>query len=85
MAIPDRPAYSLDEAAELLGVSRAYVNRLIRARRLRVARIGQRTVRVTDEALRDFLRSQEETGPASYPYSHKRKEDNVVKESKRRR
>ncbi len=56
-------AYTLNETAELLGVSRAYVNRLVRAEKLRVARIGQRTVRVTDEALRDFLRSQETTGP----------------------
>ena len=55
-------AYTLNETAELLGVSRAYVNRLIRAEKLRVARIGQRTVRVTDDALRDFLRSQETTG-----------------------
>lgn len=53
---------TLDEAAQLLGVSRAYVNRLIRAGKLRVARIGQRTVRVSDEALRDFVRSQETTG-----------------------
>ncbi len=74
MTIPERPAYTLDQAAELLGVSRAYINRLVRAGRLRVARIGQRTVRVTPEALRDFLRSQEETGPASYPYRHKPKE-----------
>ena len=74
MAIPEKPAYTLDEAAQLLGVSRAYIGRLVRAGRLRVARIGQRTVRVTDEALRDFLRSQEETGPASYPYSHKQDE-----------
>lgn len=72
MTMPEKPVYTLDEAAELLGVSRAYVNRLVRARRLRVARIGQRTVRVTDEALRDFLRAQEQTGPASYPYRHKK-------------
>ena len=55
-------AYTLNETAALLGVSRPTVNRLIRARRLRVARIGHRTVRVTDEAIRDFLRSTEETG-----------------------
>ena len=61
--IQGKPAFTLDETAELLGVSRAYVNRLVRASKLRVARIGHRTVRVTDEALRDFLRSQEETGP----------------------
>ena len=60
-----KPAFSLDEVAELLGVSRAFVNRLIRAGKMRVARLGHRTVRVTDEALRDYLRAHEETGPAS--------------------
>lgn len=86
MTMPNKPAYKLEEAAELLGVSRAYIGRLVRAGKLRVARIGQRTVRVTDEALRDFLRSQEQTGPASYPYSH-RKEGGTEneQESKRRR
>jgi excisionase family DNA binding protein len=57
-----KPAYTLNETAALLGVSRATINRLIRAGRLRVARIGWRTVRVTDEAVRDFLRANEETG-----------------------
>jgi len=57
-----KPAYTLDETAALLGVSRDYLGRLVRAVRLRVARIGHRTVRVTDEAIRDFLRSTEETG-----------------------
>jgi excisionase family DNA binding protein len=57
-----KPAYTLNETAALLGVSRDYLGRLIRAGRLRVARIGHRTVRVTDEAIRDFLRSAEETG-----------------------
>ena len=57
-----KPAYTLNETAALLGVSRATINRLIRAGKLRVARIGHRTVRVTDEAIRDFLHSTEETG-----------------------
>ena len=56
-------AYSLDEVAELLGVSRASVDRAIRAGKMRVARLGHRTVRVTDEALRDYLKAHEETGP----------------------
>ena len=55
--------YTLDEVADLLGVSRASVNRVVRAGELRVARLGHRTVRVTDEALRDYLRAHEETGP----------------------
>jgi excisionase family DNA binding protein len=57
-----KPAYTLNETAALLGVSRATVNRLVRAGKLRVARIGWRTVRVTDQAVRDLLRSVEETG-----------------------
>ncbi len=69
MTIQNKPAYTLNETAELLGVSRAYVGRLVRAEKLRVARIGQRTVRVTDEALRDFLRSQETTGRVERPAS----------------
>ncbi len=63
--------YTLEEVAELLGVSRAWVSDKVRKGQLRVARLGQRTVRVTDEALRDFLRAQEETGPSAYPYRHK--------------
>ena len=55
-------AYTLDEVAEVLSVSRAYVNGLVRAGKLRVARIGHRTVRVSHEALTDFLRDHEETG-----------------------
>ena len=58
-------AYTLDEVAEVLSVSRAYVNGLVRAGKLRVARIGHRTVRVSHEALTDFLRDHEETGPRS--------------------
>ena len=55
-------AYTLDEVAEVLSVSRAYVNGLVRAGKLRVARIGHRTVRVSHEALTDFLRDHEEAG-----------------------
>lgn len=72
-----RPAYTLDEAAQLLGVSRATIGRLVRAGKLRVARIGQRTVRVTDEALRDFLRDHETTGKESYPYRHGSMEEEI--------
>ncbi len=54
-------AYTLDEVADVLSVSRAYVNGLVRAGKLRVARIGHRTVRVSHEALTDFLRDHEET------------------------
>jgi excisionase family DNA binding protein len=53
----------LDEVAEVLGVSRATVNRFIRQGELRVARLGWSTARVTHEALMDFLREREQTGP----------------------
>lgn len=75
MFIQSKPVYTLNEIAELLGVSRASVGRFVRAGRLRVVRIGQRTVRVTDEALRDFLHSQEDTGRATFPYRHGRSEE----------
>ena len=65
-----KAVYTLDEVAELLSVSRPMVSRLIRSGRLRVARLGQRTARVTDEALSAFLEAQESTGPAPYPYRH---------------
>lgn len=58
-----KAAYTLNEVAEALDVSRAYVNRLVRAGKLRVSRIGHRTVRVSHEALMDFLRDHETTDP----------------------
>jgi excisionase family DNA binding protein len=57
-----KPAYTLDETAGLLGVSRATVNRWIRSGDLRVSRLGHRTVRVTEEAIKDLLRAKETTG-----------------------
>jgi excisionase family DNA binding protein len=61
----EKPAYTLREVADLLGVSEVYIRRTVRAGKLRVARLGHRTVRITDEALRDYLRAAEETGPRS--------------------
>ena len=60
IASPGKVAYTLNETAEVLGVSRATVNRLIRSGELRVSRLGWRTVRVTHEALLDLLRSKEQ-------------------------
>lgn len=74
MNLTGKPAYTLNETAELLGVSRSYVNKLVRDGKLRVARIGQRTVRVTDVALRDFLQAHETTGKESYPYRYRAEE-----------
>lgn len=58
--LPQRKlAYSLDEAAAILGASRHTLWRFTRSGQLRVARIGHRTVRVTEEAIMDFLRARE--------------------------
>jgi excisionase family DNA binding protein len=62
-AVMMKPAYTLDEIAEVLSVSRAYVNQLVRDGKLRVARIGHRTIRVSHEALTDFLREHEGSRP----------------------
>ena len=76
-----KPAYTLNEAAELLGVSRSYLGKLVRDGKLRVARIGQRTVRVTDRAIRDFLQEHETTGKESYPYRYESKGESNDQES----
>ena len=55
-------AYSLDETAQVLGVSRATVNRLIRRGALRASDLGHRTVRVSEDAIRELLRSHERQG-----------------------
>ena len=62
-----KPAYTLDETARLLGVSRATVNRWIRGGDLRVSRLGHRTVRVMEEAIKDLLRAKETTGGMALP------------------
>ena len=58
-----KPVYSLSEVAALLGVHRATVSKYVKSGELRVARLGHRTLRVTHEALMDFLRAHEETAP----------------------
>jgi excisionase family DNA binding protein len=55
-----KPAYSISEVAQLLGIHRATVSRFIKSGELRVSRLGHRTVRITHEALMDFLRAHEE-------------------------
>lgn len=64
---PQRIAYTLDEAAATLGISRATLGRLVRRGDLRVSRLGWRTARVSHEALLDLLRSKEQTGRRSFP------------------
>ena len=55
-----KAAYSVSEAAALLGLHPGTVTRYIKSGELRSARLGHRTVRVTHEALMDFLRLKEE-------------------------
>jgi excisionase family DNA binding protein len=55
-----KPAYSIPEVAALLGLHRATVSQFIAKGELRAARLGHRTVRVTHDALMDFLRSKED-------------------------
>ena len=50
--------YTLTEVAKLLSVSRSTVNRLIRQGDLEVVRIGYRTVRVTAQAVDQFIESK---------------------------
>ena len=52
--VPIRLAYSVDEAAELLGVGRSLLHDEISAGRLRVARVGRRVL-VPADALRELL------------------------------
>jgi excisionase family DNA binding protein len=56
---PAKPAYTVDEVADLLGLHRVTVSGFISRGELRAARLGHRTVRITYEALVDFLRSKE--------------------------
>ena len=55
-------AFTLDETARVLGVSRPTINRLIRSGGLRACGLGRRTVRNSQEAILDLLRSHERQG-----------------------
>ena len=55
-----KPVYSVGEVAELLGLHRATVSAFISKGELRSVRLGHRTVRITHEALIEFLRAKEE-------------------------
>ena len=64
---PPKPFYSIEEVADLLGLHRATVSAYIGRRELRAARLGHRTVRITHEALMDFLRQKETETRAALP------------------
>jgi excisionase family DNA binding protein len=72
-AIPTpKPAYTVDEVAALLGLHRVTVSHFVSKGELRVARLGHRTVRITHEALMDFLRAKEVAVPSQKPVKKKR-------------
>jgi excisionase family DNA binding protein len=66
--VPDapesKPAYSINEIAALLGLHPATVSKFVSRGELRSAKLGYKTVRVTHEALMDFLREKEEESMA---------------------
>jgi excisionase family DNA binding protein len=57
---PIKPAYSVDEVAALLGLHRVTVSGYINTGELKAARLGYRTVRITHEALMEFLHQKEQ-------------------------
>jgi excisionase family DNA binding protein len=72
-----KPAYTVGEVAQLLGLHRATVSGFVSRGELRSVRLGHRTVRITHEALMDFLRQKErETMDA---LAAKRSEDEASK------
>ena len=54
-------AFTLDETAQVLNVSRATISRLVRQGALRVSDLGHRTVRVSEDSIKDMLRHYERT------------------------
>lgn len=54
-----KPVYTIEEVATLLGVHRVTVSAFVAKGELRAVRLGHRTVRVTHEALMDFLKAKE--------------------------
>ena len=47
--------YTTAEAAEVLGVSRKTIYRLIKAGKLRAKKMGYRTIRISHEAIMDYM------------------------------
>jgi excisionase family DNA binding protein len=57
-----KAVYSIEEVAALLGVHRTTVSGFIKSGELRASRLGHRTVRISYEALLEFLRLKEVGG-----------------------
>ena len=60
---PYKPVYSIEELAGLLGLHRSTVSGFIARGELTASRLGHRTVRVTHEALMEFLKAKEVSPP----------------------
>lgn len=52
--------YTLNEAADLLGVGRTTMYELINSGRLKVTRIGSRGIRISDDELKRFITENSE-------------------------
>lgn len=61
-----RVSFSIDEAASALGIGRTYVFQLIREDRLRVVRLGRRTL-VPLESLLELLKTPVSGAPRPLP------------------
>lgn len=61
-----RVSFSIEEAAGALGIGRTYVYQLIKEGRLKVVRLGRRTL-VPLDALNDLLRINASGAPADSP------------------
>jgi excisionase family DNA binding protein len=51
--------YTAEQVAEILQIRKGFVYDLIYTGRLRAIRLSQRRIRVTEDALRDFLQQEE--------------------------
>jgi excisionase family DNA binding protein len=55
--------FSVPEVAAMLGYNKFYLYELIREGRFPVVRMGTRTLRVSEESLRDYMKASEAVKP----------------------
>jgi excisionase family DNA binding protein len=53
-------AYTVEQVAKVLQVKKGFIYDLIYTGRLRAVRLSERRFRITEEALQDFFRQEEE-------------------------
>ncbi|HHW39667.1 MAG TPA: helix-turn-helix domain-containing protein [Syntrophomonadaceae bacterium] len=56
---PGIKVYTVQEVAKILKVKKDYVYELIYAKKLKAFRLSERRFRVSEEALREFIRQEE--------------------------